>query len=781
MLVRDPVLRGVREVAGLLFEPGTDPARILGQWRPGSSLARLDNGSLVLRFAPPVLLRCELAAALPLVPSGRVLVALPLEGPVEHGSADVVRLHFGRLVGHRVVEAVDPAVLLDLSRWRVRRVVVPPVARPRASSSAAAIPLAPQAEQQEFETRAKLGAQPQPTPQDRREWQRLQPPPQRGGGTAASGRRQASVAPLDWLYRRRQQKYLDQLTALFASGQVEEALRRALPLGGEPGERLATGVPGRRAELRMQFERSPGGVIDVELGLRRELEQRYRSAFTRLEQEGRILDAAFVLADLLHRTDEACLFLERHGEIRLAAELSEARGHDHGETVRLWWKAGDRPRAVAVARRHGAFAPAVQRLERAGDRAEAGRLRQEWMAHLLASGDIVTAYDVGADLTGDEADALRHRLIDIGVDHGGRLRARMLARQLRAGQGAPHPELDKLLADPWARQDRLLLAKDLAARKTPVDHPDAARAVARYLLADPEGADKEVVETVVALAKDPALRTDLPALGGLRTVSSSSAEPLWVECDATDRGQVGVVHARLLVDGRVAVATDGAGVRVVKPNGKTAAEFDVNAQHLVPSDNGTRLLALRAVDVNVFSVTVLDLVDRRSRELGDVPATAWADSYDGAQWFVANGTALWMLDILADGPSALWRSEDVGEAIWRVERHAARRWLRLSVNERPLYFSLPELTPFFGPSGEGLGDDAYLLSSEGDVGEGNAVVVVRRPGVEAPVAAIQLQGARRVSTHVDHDGTLVVGDDCGRVEVVDLVTGTRVLSLRLAI
>ena len=143
---------------------------------------------------------------------------------------------------------------------------------------------------------------------------------------------------------------------------------------------------------------------------------------------------------------------------------------------------------------------------------------------------------------------------------------------------------------------------------------------------------------------------------------------MWVEVDATDAGQLPVSDARLLPDGRLVVAVDGAGIRVVRPSGRVQAEFDVAADFLIPSDNGLRLLALRAVEDDVVAVTVIAIPDRKVRRIGEVPATSWAHTFDGANWFLGNRGQLWMLDMLADGPVALWRETQHQEPIVAISR-----------------------------------------------------------------------------------------------------------------
>jgi len=56
-------------------------------------------------------------------------------------------------------------------------------------------------------------------------------------------------------------------------------------------------------------------------------------------------EAAFVLAELLHADVEAIALLERHGRLRAAAELAEARPVPPALAVRAWLLAGDAARS----------------------------------------------------------------------------------------------------------------------------------------------------------------------------------------------------------------------------------------------------------------------------------------------------------------------------------------------------------------------------------------------------------------------------------------------------
>lgn len=198
----------------------------------------------------------------------------------------------------------------------------------------------------------------------------------------------------EWM-RQRKAEYVRRLFEMFEEGDLHEALRHAIPLSKDMGEgaREALGLPGPREQLTLQTQSSgaTGSVFAGGPDLYSALQQRYRDAFRRFEREGRLDEAAFVLAELLGAVEEAVSFLERHGRFKLAAELAEGRKLAHGIVVRQWFLAGDVARAVAIARRSGAFEDAVARLERSNP-PEARALRLLWAETLAEAGDYARAF-----------------------------------------------------------------------------------------------------------------------------------------------------------------------------------------------------------------------------------------------------------------------------------------------------------------------------------------------------------------------------------------------------
>ena len=162
---------------------------------------------------------------------------------------------------------------------------------------------------------------------------------------------------------RRHAEYLRRMLELFDRGDLDEALRHAIPLGSDGAHGgLSVGVPQPRDQIALSLAPRVGSrgvpIMQTAAGA---IRARYQQALERLVRAGRIDEAAFVLADLLGDVEGAVALLERHQRFALAAQLAEGHRLEPGLIVRLWWLADQRGRAVAAARRHQAWADALAR------------------------------------------------------------------------------------------------------------------------------------------------------------------------------------------------------------------------------------------------------------------------------------------------------------------------------------------------------------------------------------------------------------------------------------
>ncbi|RKG72998.1 hypothetical protein D7V88_37195, partial [Corallococcus terminator] len=426
------------------------------------------------------------------------------------------------------------------------------------------------------------------------------------------------------------------------------------------------------------------------------LRQRYRDIFRRLEREGRIDEAAFVLAELLDAAEEAVSFLERHGRLRLAAELAEGRDLPAGLVVRQWLLAKDVARAVAIARRGGAFADAVLRLEKSHPR-EAEALRLLWGEALAEAGNWARAVEAVWPVAA--ARPLAKAWVERGVRAGGTSGAKLLVHQALGfpdGFDTARGSVEALLSDesPERAPERFAFATELLRQEPSDAYSALLTPTLRSLMRDRA---RELTVPLDALikrlrnVKEPAmaaLRLDLhlpaePVLAAWSELPESERKVTPVFRDKNDAGAHAVHDAVVLPGRRVLLALGEAGARLVGPDGRTLAWFDVPAFSLVLSSQGDRALAL-ARRGDVWRLSRLDLVERRATRWCDTELGAWSPTYDGDRWFVAVRDTVMMVDALAQDLRSLWRVTRVGGAVLEVAadaQHLSFLVLHLSVDQ----------------------------------------------------------------------------------------------------
>ena len=644
--------------------------------------------------------------------------------------------------------------------------------------------------------------------------------------------RLASATRLTSLIGRAHAKYLAKMLAMFEEGNFEEALRHAIPLGGEdPDAGFAFGLPKPRTGLTIYTggARSVFG-IPFHISIHQELERRYRDAFQRLDRAGRIEEAAFVLAELLRESGEAVSYLEKHGKFQLAAQVAESRKLPADVIVRQWLLAGERDRAIAIARAYGAFAVAVAGLEQTHPQT-ARMLRVRWAEWLAESGQYGTAVDVVWGI--EETRAVALVWIERAIAQGGSTGARMLARRLTL---APDDDTLKQTLELLADEEPELASKRAALAKAIHDEPVsphmriAARAGVRALVRDSlhswEAVPRETIAQLANRSGDLALRRDLPH----QPVHPPQAlwfngPPLVMEFDATDGGLSPVHDVAVLHEGRVAVAYGESGLAVIGRDGRRVAHYDQPAYRIVLSDAADRAIVI-APRGSVLRLARIDFTARSSAFWCDARLDAWSDDYDGGIWFAAQGQEILGIDATAKRWESLWHNPDFLVPITAVDRNATAlhvfgrgpAFVRFAYELPSLILRDRELPP----KGIDLAWE-YAISSEGvmlGVQPPNMAVIPHSSRATAnplpfdgPIdllrplatghwhvlhaiheddsrlflcdgnltprlrATFVLRGARAVQVRIQ-PGSLAIGDDRGRVIVFDLFRGVVRRNLR---
>lgn len=809
------VHRGVVEAAGFLIDAtlaGSLEARrrVLEVWTPGTTVYRVPRGWFV-RLASPLQVAAGRAPGLPLVADGKAddaLVGAPLEASelraLDPPSGAIVRPRAGHLVLERTAEAdrEDPSAWLDVEEFAVI---------PTASLGAPPVqPGLPAPEAAAFDTRTRLKGIPPAAPELTEVLDALKRRPRKRridlvldsvsslrwglrGGLHRLSSRLSAFFRLSRLLGRRHAAYIHRMIELFERGDLQEALRYAIPLGGEvsaalhgPPIRLAP--PRRDLKLRPRARRT-SAAVPMAPDLHGELERLYRTAFERLEEEGRIEEAAFLLAEVLNAHEEAVAFLERHGLLWLAAEMAEARKLPPGLVVRQWFLAGDRERAFWIARRAGAFGDAVSRLERTRDREEAEALRLLWGAGLAEAGD----YGAAVEAIWPIAEARRMALewMDRAIEQGGPAAGRMLARKVTLApeqfEAVRMRALD--LLESWRAEGapaRLAFAETLCQGPKTPEAQTLARAAVRAIARDSGRLGDRMpparFRQLVAFAEDGALRADAPALPLPGRDPWIFREGLWkIEIAASDVGIQPGFEAAFLANGLTAVALGEAGVRLVSRAGRVVSELDQPAHKLVVSDLGDRAIAMARRGA-AWRLARLDLARRRAEPWCDARFEAVAPDYDGALWLTVTRDGLLAVDATSRALNGPWGVEIPGKSVLALSRSSTHCSLLTGGEPEVWTYELPSLqlrsrseVPILGRGRLG-GPRLLAIAPDGVVAEQWVSAAVLHLKIQsAPLVQIPLPGEDwepgDLALSGDWLAASAVGPNAARAYLVHRVTG----------
>ena len=729
------MLRGRQWVAALWlpadwFDARTRAARMLVCWRPGASALRFLQGDL-LCYATPLELDCAELPGWPLRLEGRTLCSAPLTAGelAALSPADVWIVQGGDMLAleRRAGAVLDPADWLQVRQCSLHdtfdcRIALPP-----------AVMLDPAAREVRAVLDDAVGAASAESEQFLKSLERVVQQPsrsaplwlralsalgglsrwlsQRGPDSASKTTSTNAVLPRraptsgsrwrEWLARmtlltqlgsllgRVHAKHLQRMLEYFEAGNLQEALRHAIPL---EGNRLAAlgqsfSMPRRRDRLELSQGVGPASGIGIGVELMEHLRQLYRRAFNQLDREQRIDEAVFVLAELLNAKQEALDYLEKHQRFAQAAELALRWDQPADVIVRLHCLAGNWRRAVAVALRDGAFANAILQLEKRWPDA-ARRLREEWGSALTRQGDWLGAVDAVWPIPALRARAAQW--LQIAESSGGQLAARALVQRavlLPDTLERYADRLRELQRDRTLWRERAALAGallSLGSVKPP--RPLAARIVPALLADHAQGQrclDQPKLRQLVQLTGDVLLLADLPSQGwpaASREPLTSRASPLHLE--APPAGAHAVLDAVPLSDERYLLALGEAGARIIDATGRKLAQFAVPAQHLVIAYSQQVALALARRE-SLWRVSRLDLVQQSSVDLGLIELDCHCNQFDGIHWSVAQGRRLRVLDTQHSVREVVWQITDLPGEVLELSTSPTLEQMLLQVPGKP--------------------------------------------------------------------------------------------------
>ena len=779
------VYRGNHQADGFVLDTssiGEDEARrrVLQLWSPSSRLYRLPTGQWLYLLDTPVDVR---APDSPGVVVKKHETGLAASVDLEPGPREFSWWHHGVAQQCAVdgLEPLDPSTWIDLDCSTV--VLEPLVATNGVEpSEPASAPPPP-----DLRSAARVGAPARTAAKFAEELRYTEAARARRGqghGRGAASRRTpvssflsrvALRTPLRHEVGRRHARYLENLSRQFHSRDFNEALRHAIPIGGLGAGALTLRLPARRADLKLSPAGASGSrVVPFGPSVQHHLQALYRQAATELESAGKLDEAAFVLAELLNNPAECVALLERHKRYETAATLAENRELLPALVARLWWLAGDRQRALRIARRESVHAVVIDRLAEIDARA-AHELRLHWVDELEGSGNLIGAVDAG--WPDPEIRPLLHSAIERGIAAETDQAINLHPYRIALNPSEPNR---RALIDVLARDDlrpvdlrALTVATSNAECSDPVADRELTTRIVRSVAASPWSKDAGFARAFRAIRDraDPLLAADLPP----GAPHASRTEPVVIP--AQPPGLTAIHDAAPLPRGAALVALGELGCRIVTPDGRTASHWDIPTDHLVMADHGGSALLLSRRSESI-EVHFLELTTRKPRHYGTIRADLWADSFDGAGWPAVDKRGLAFYDLLADHPAVAWRELDPSSTCHRLERTTDSlavlgtvepdatvreqrlelwRWelpaMRLAARGR---IEAPEAIAV-----DLLADATSLWTLEGDEPVPPTVITVDGTRSTTSVRAGTLRTSGRYLAVCDQDGSLAITDGPG--------------------
>ncbi len=476
---------------------------------------------------------------------------------------------------------------------------------------------------------------------------------------------------------RKQAQYLAKMMEMFENGDLEEALKHAIPLEdmqalkqmSEQMPFLGFLRPRDNLQINYSKQNASGSGVFLEDQWFDNLRVLYRQTFERLVAQNRIEEAAFVLEELLKSHHEAVEFLEKHGKFRLAAQLAEARDLSKEIIVRQWFLAGEKRLAIRLAVLYNCFEYVVTKLEQE-NHAQAAELREIWAENLAASGNFKAAINTIWKL--EDKREIAADWIDKVIEFGGAAAAEMLVKKITLFPGSFEDVKTKLLeilaeTGDEARETRAAFARETLQL---VPNPELRKLVpplARRILADSAAGGRhfspEDLRRLVEVAQDYTLRTDLPKLP--QDKSEKTSETFKLEIAENNKGAIRVFDAVSLPNGKTAVALGEAGVKILSKKGKTIAHFDQPTERFIVSDSGTKAVCL-ARRGGVWRLAKVDFVEKKAKYWCDASIENFAPTFDGNLWFIAEKDDLYAIDANAWNFEAIWRVAEIGGHGWKI-------------------------------------------------------------------------------------------------------------------
>lgn len=566
------------------------------------------------------------------------------------------------------------------------------------------------------------------------------PSPRRAPQLPGWLRRLLQISPLTDRALGRYARRVEELERLFAEGRVEEALKKGLALdprseAEDAAPRADEPVfgPGVRQRLEVAATRTAPqrALAALPPEARARLQELYRAQAEACAAAAQVEQAAFIHAELLGDVEAAVKAFAEAGRLDVAARLAQGRELAPAIFIPLWYRAGEKRRALLLAERHGAYEVLLGSTA-PEDAAFRGEIRRAWAQRLAGVGDYVRALAVSAapeqgtgdtqqpepDQKSDEGlQALRRRWMREGLA-GDEPDSAVIARAVKAlplFEPGDEDEMEKqpdaamqaveaLLAERGERAARrrkalaqLLLNPGLEPERDEAFSaqrlPWIADHLTRRLLEDEaEYGLMRSLQPLIALAEaggQASLAVDLRSLPRTPPQTRTAARTLTL---APLRGEAALVCGAPLRAGRTLLAFEDGVLDCVDRSGRSLWRDRVwKVRDVVAIAPGRMALVLRE-EPGGLRLSIIDTERGRHAEIGPLAATAWAGQAGPEGWLIHEPGRVvnlridpllaalegpppaalepqWSTPIIVDGQiGALTHEAEPGDALWLLRR-----------------------------------------------------------------------------------------------------------------
>ena len=521
------------------------------------------------------------------------------------------------------------------------------------------------------------------------------------------------------LIGKRQAQHFHRMMEHFNSGDLSEALKMAVPLSDyqQAVDRILSqkslpnlGLPGTRQNLEISRRRYQGrrGSYNVGQASYTQLRAMYEKAYQQLKKAEKHKEAAFVLAELLNRIDEAVDYLAEHGFLAEAAEISEHRSSQIEKTIKLWIQAGDVERAIALAIRSNSFKAALFLLK--GNK-QTLPLESEWINRLIQNGDFETLFAYYVDNNYSHATQILkiQRLTTFFEDilPADYLKEpAWLARYMCTQPwNRIETEFMHLLQTPWSKDfakfwtaffsliNKHTVWKNIL--KSQASQPllrEWYRQATTYYGQPSAIASKRQINFLSVYITDRLFLNCRPKTfdNPFVPLPATTAQPTntFQFCQSENL----ITDVAITADGKVCVALGSIGLQAYDSKGRYLKQSSVPAHKLVSPITGNTVITIEHRE-KLHRIHRMQFHTHKVDFIGQQPIDIYGRHHNGATWPVYIGDRVSLVDVLADEWSSLWKTSHLEGNVRQIVSNAKQLTFLLEDKEQihPWKYRLPQL------------------------------------------------------------------------------------------